>query len=1023
VVQSIIRAALRFRVLLVLVAGVLLALGISRVHSAPADTLPEFGPPVVTIQTEALGLNQAEVEQLITVPMEQDLLNGVKDVDRITSDSVGGTSLIRLVFKRGTDLLRDRQLVQERLTQAYALPSVSKPPQMLQPTSSTGHVMVLSLRSGALSPLQLSVLARWTIRPRLMGIPGVANVSIWGLRDRQLQVLVDPARLAANKVTLGQVISTVGNAQLVSPLSYLNASTPGTGGFVDTPNQRLSIRHILPFGEPKNLGEVPIDRSRDLDVGDVASVVEGHQPMIGDAVVSNGSGLLLAIDKLPGASTLGVTQAVRHAMAELRPGLGSVKIDESVFRPATYVSDSFHNLILALAIAAGLMLLVLVALRRPWRLIVAACASISLSMVIAALLLDLLGYSFSALTFTGLAVALVVVIDAALTDGRRGHQALGFGALIAIVVAAPLFLVHGNTGAFIHSAVLAYLLAVGASLVVALTLTPALRSLLSSFGATRRSPRAAAVAARAGHAYSTCLGQVTRVPRFAALAVCVPGLALLAIAPSLGEPERPAFHDRDVVVSLEGYRDMSLPEIDRIARRTTAALERLPGVRDVAAAVGRAANAGEVEETNSAQLWVSLRDGADYSQTLGQVKSLVSGLPGIAATMDTYESARSGGVFSGPSPSPVIRIYGQDYGVMDRVASEIRRAVLGIPGVHSASSMLPQDEPVLQVQVDLQRARRYGLKPGDVRRQVSTLVSGLTVGNFFEQQKVFDVVVQGTPALRDSLGHIRSLLLDTPWRGHVHLNQLASVQITPYPGDIRHDAVSRFVDVRVGLSGGDSTAVRDAIARRLSALDLPLEYHAELLPTAPAADTSAGRFLSYALAAALVVLLLLQAAAGSWRLAVLVFSTAPLALGGGILVALAMGSLSSLGTAAGLVAVLILTLQRLVAPLTDARELTDDGMGHRDAFAQAVRAGLTPTLVSCATVAAATLPFVVRGTVAGTEILHPLAAVVLGGVLSILLVTVLITPMVCLRLGFGTRPDPGLIPVAGPPPEVSTHEV
>jgi Cu/Ag efflux pump CusA len=1021
--QSIIRGALRFRVLLVLVAAGLLALGVSRVHSAPADTLPEFGPPVVTIQTEALGLNQAEVEQLITVPMEQDLLNGVKDLDRITSDSVGGTSLIRLVFKRGTDLLRDRQLVQERLTQAYALPSVSKPPQMLQPTSSTNRVMVLSLSSGTLSPLNLSILARWTIRPRLIGIPGVANVSIWGLRDRQLQVLVDPARLAANKVTLEQVISTVGNAQLVSPLSYLNASTPGTGGFVDTPNQRLSIRHILPFGEPKKLGEVPVDRSRDLDVGDVATVVEGHQPMIGDAVVSDGQGLLLAIDKLPGASTLGVTQAIRKAMAELRPGLGDVKVDESVFRPATYLSDSIHNLILAVAAAAGLMLLVLVGLRRPWRLIVAAAASICLSMVIAALLLDLLGYSFSSLTLTGLAVALVVVVDAALTDGRRGHQALGFGALVAAVVAVPLFLVRGTTGAFIHSAVLAYLLAIGTSLIVALTLTPALRSLLGSFGRSRRSPRPAAIAARAGQAYAACLRHVTKMPRFAALAVCVPGLMLLAIAPGLGEPQRPAFHDGDVVVSLAGYRDMSLPEIDRIAQRTVTSLERLSGVRDVAAAVGRAANAGEVEQTNSAQLWVSLRDGADYSHTLGEVKSLVSGLPGIAATVQTYESARSSGVFSGPSPSPVVRIYGQDYGVMDRVAGEIRRAVLGIPGVRSANAILPQDEPVLQVQVDLQKARSYGMKPGDVRRQLSTLVSGLTVGNFFEQQKVFDVVVQGTPPLRDSLGHIRTLLLDTPWRGYVHLDQLASVQVTPYPADLRHDAVSRFIDVSVGLDGGDPTAVREAISRRLSALHFPLEYHAELLPAAPAADTSAGRFLSYALAAALGVLLLLQAAAGSWRLAAVVFSTVPLALAGGILVALATGSLDSLGTAAGLMAVLILALQNAVALLTDARELTEDGMGNQNAFVQGALARLVPTFVSCATVAAAALPFVIIGTVPGTEILHPLAAVVLGGVLSVLLVAVVVTPLVCLRLGFGAVRRGGLVPAAGPRREVHPHEV
>src|SRR5436305_2346831 len=355
--------ALRFRLLVVLVAAGVVVFGVARLNSAPADTLPEFTSPVVTIQTESLGLSAAEVEQLITVPMEQDLLNGVKGVETIRSHSVPGLSSIEMVFARGTDLLRDRQLVQERLTQAYVLPNVAKPPQMLQPTSSTNRVMVVGLQSRRLSAIDLSVLARWTVRPRLMGIPGVANVSIWGLRDRQLQVLVNPAELAANKVTLAQVISTAGNAQLVSPLSYLSASTPGTGGFIDTPNQRLSVRHILPFGEPRNLAEVPVDQSRDLDIGDVATVVEGHQPLIGDAVFagyaggsagpgggggppasggpsgSGGAGLLVAIDKLPGASTLGVTHAVEQALAELRPGLSGVTVDASVFRPATYVRD------------------------------------------------------------------------------------------------------------------------------------------------------------------------------------------------------------------------------------------------------------------------------------------------------------------------------------------------------------------------------------------------------------------------------------------------------------------------------------------------------------------------------------------------------------------------------------------------------------------------------------------------------------------------------------------------------------
>ncbi len=252
-IRGIVRWSLSFRFLVIVIAAVLMVFGITQIRNMPVDVLPEFAPPYVEIQTEALGLSAEEVEQLITVPLEQDLLNGVAWLDVIRSESLPGLSSIVLVFEPGTDLMRARQMVAERMTQAFALPHVSKPPTMLQPLSSTSRVMMIGLSSKDLSLIQMGVLARWTIAPRLMGVPGVANVAIWGQRDRQLQVQVDPKRLQDNKVSLQQVLETTGNALWVSSLSFVEASTPGTGGFIDTPNQRLGIRHILPIviaGEP-----------------------------------------------------------------------------------------------------------------------------------------------------------------------------------------------------------------------------------------------------------------------------------------------------------------------------------------------------------------------------------------------------------------------------------------------------------------------------------------------------------------------------------------------------------------------------------------------------------------------------------------------------------------------------------------------------------------------------------------------------------------------------------------------------
>src|SRR5919197_1693443 len=382
----IIGTSLRFRLVVVGLAAAVIALGVTQLPKAPVDVLPEFTPPYVEIQTEALGLSANEVEQLITVPLEADLLNGVEGVDVIRSESVPGLSSIVMVFESGTDVYRARQLVEERLTQvgAAAFPNVSKPPTLLQPLSSSSRVLMIGLSSKDLSPIEQSVIARWTMRPRLMGVPGVANVAIWGMRDQQLQVQVDPERLQHRHVTLAQVVKTAGNAQVASPLSFLEASTPGTGGFIETPQQRLQVRNVFDnIASARKLGEVPVEGTGGrLRLTDVARVVEDHQPLIGNAVVGDSEGLVLVVEKFPGANTLEVTEGVEDALEKLRPGLSGMRADTSVFRPATYIEDALGNLRLALVI-------------------------------------DLLGQTFNAISFAGLAVALALVVDDAVAGAEH----------------------------------------------------------------------------------------------------------------------------------------------------------------------------------------------------------------------------------------------------------------------------------------------------------------------------------------------------------------------------------------------------------------------------------------------------------------------------------------------------------------------------------------------------------------------------------------------------------------------------
>jgi Cu/Ag efflux pump CusA len=359
---------MKFRLLILAAAIGILAIGVVQLRGTSLEVLPEFSPTYAEIQTEALGLSAEEVEQLITVPLEQDLLNGVEGVDVIRSESLPGLSSIVLVFEPGTDIYRGRQLIEERLTQAHALPNVSKPPTLLQPLSSANRVVMIGMSTTELTPIEQSVIARWTVRPRLMGVPGVANVSIWGLRDQQLQVQVDPQVLQDRNVTLNQVINTAGNAQVVSPLTFLEASTPGSGGFIETPQQRLQVRHLLEkLTDPAEVAKVPVEGAGNLTLGDVAQVKVDHQPLIGDAVVNGGPGLIMVVEKFPGANTAEVTKGVEDALEALRPGLTGINTDTSWFAPSDYLGVAADNLGLAIALSAGLLLLTLLPLARSDR--------------------------------------------------------------------------------------------------------------------------------------------------------------------------------------------------------------------------------------------------------------------------------------------------------------------------------------------------------------------------------------------------------------------------------------------------------------------------------------------------------------------------------------------------------------------------------------------------------------------------------------------------------------------------------
>jgi Cu/Ag efflux pump CusA len=1029
--HAILECSVRFRLLVAAVAAALLFVGGSQLRKMPVEVLPDFTPTTVEVQTEALGLSAPEVEQLITVPIEQDLLNGVAFLKDIQSESVPGLSRILMIFQPGTSVFKARQVVAERLTQTAALPQVSKPPRMLQPLSSTNRVLLVGMTSRNLSLLQMGVLARWTIAPRLVGLPGVANVAVWGQEDRQLQVQVDPQRLRAKGVGLDELIETTANALWVSPLTFVEASTPGTGGFVETGNQRLGIQHESPITTAADLAKVRIEGTRrDLVLGDVADVIENHQPLIGDAVVNGKPGLLLVVQRFPGTNLLSVTKTVERALHQMQPGLNGIEFDTGVYRPASYVESSIDNLRLALWIGFGLLAAVLAACFFRLRTALVSLVVIPLSVVTAVLVLWAFGSTMNAIVVAGLVAALLLVIDDAVVTvervaGRLRRQAddgaaeppsrvvvdavaeagrpLLYATLIVGLAVVPFFFLERLSGAFFPDLAAAYLVALLSSLAVALTVTPALAALL--LARAKRRNGASPLSSRLAEPYERALGWFLARSRLAYVALG--GLLVLAAvsAPFLHQSLLPRFKESQLLIPWNGPPGTSLPEMNRITTRASRELASIPGVRDVGGHVGRAVTGDQIVGANSGELWVNVDPHADYDQTVAAVRRVVAGYPGLSHEVETYSGSQVQAALGGRSDDVVTRIYGENLQTLGAQAERVRTLMSGVDGIRGAHVVFSPEQPTLRVRVDLAKADRYGIKPGDVRRAATTLLSGLVVGSLFEQEKVFDVVVWGTPQVRNSLTSVRRLLIATPKGGYVRLGQVASVRIAPSPEVIRRQAVSRYVDVGASVSGRGRDAVVRDVQSRLRTLRFPIAYHAEVLA---AERQPTWRLVSIAVAAIVGMFLLLQAFFTSWRLAALSLLALPIGAAGGLAAALVAGDALSFGSYIALFAAAAFAVRCGILLFARFRQLEQD---EGEAFgAGLVLRGAGERLAPVATTAVAAcaflLPLLVMGNRPGLELVDPLAVVLVGGLVTTVPYALFVLPALYLRFAAGTATAP-----------------
>ena len=1036
------RLVVQFRLLVLAMAVGILGFGLTTLPNMPVDEFPEFAPPQVEIQTEALGLSASEVEQLITSPMEADLLNGVAWVEAIRSKSVPGLSSIQMVFKPGTDLFRARQLVSERLTQARALPNVSAAPVLMQPLSSTSRVMMIRLTSKDMSAIDMSVLARWTMKPGLLAVPGVANVAIWGQRDQQLQVLVDPVQLAAKGVTLDEVIKTTGNSVWVSPLSYLEASTPGTGGFFETGHQRIGVQHVLPITTPQDLGQIPLDSpAGNLLLKDVATVQMDHQPLIGDALLSKEAELLLVVEKFPETNTMDVTRGVEEALRALQPGLPGMQVDTTVYRQASFIVEEIGAVGAALLITLLLIVAMFWAFFRSWHAAVISLFTIPVALIAAALVLHLRGAGMNTMVFAGMVLALAVIVGDVAEDLngvvaagkaaakrvgeprdkqlsavlipealRAGRTPILYSLLIMALATMPVLFIAGENGALFGPLVLSYLLALVASMIVALAATAALAFVLP--GASSAPPERRSLKWLEDR-YGLLLARLRGKARWVFAASAVVALAGLALVPQLAanHPGVPVLADKTLVVHWSSIAGTSDQEMSRITESAAGELRSLPGVANVGGHVGRAITSDQAGDVSSGELWVSVASDASIADTSAAVEQVIAGYPGLTSKVSTYPQERIDEIRDAADSGFAVRIYGLDTAILRQKAGEVQRILERTAGVFNAHVDAPVEQPIAEVKVDLAAAQKAGIAPGDVRRAAAALVQGIEVGNLYEQQKVFSVVVKGAASTRNSLDSVRDLIIDTPSGGHARLGDVAQVTMVGNESVILHDDTSRRVDVKADIQGRPLSEIQHDIDASLQQMQFPISYHAEILTKYAQQQSNFQWLWLLAAIAAAGILVLLQTASGSWRLAAPLFLGLILALSGGVLVAAATGAVNSLIALVAFAVVLGVAARGTLLMTGHVRRLRAKGSAAPSPalVVRAARERLGPTLMSAAMTGLALLPLVLFGGVVGTEIILPLAVIIWGGLLTSTLSTLFVVPAVLIRFApkLALRPGTG----------------
>jgi CzcA family heavy metal efflux pump len=1012
---SIVRGSLAHPRIVTALSLLVALLGVAALLSARFDVFPDFAPPHVLVQAEAPGMDAAQVESRVTRPLEN-LLAGAENVEVVRSTSSQGLAAIQVVFGRGSNPYLQRQVITERLADASTLlPAATGPPLLSPLSSSMEYLLHFGFTSDRLSPLELRDLVRWIIKPQILAVPGVAQAQIFGGEVRERQLWVDPLRLNAAGVTLEELCEA----------ARRGTQTSG-GGYLETATQRIVLQAQAPAVSPEALAQALVTSHDGVPVriGDLAEVRDGAAPRIGDAMIGGRPGILVETSTQYGANTLDVTRALERRLETLVPELAQrgVEYHPALLRPASFIESAIAKLRNSLAVGALLVVVLLLLVLRDWRGALISFGAIPVSLLATVWLLGIGGLSLNTMSLGGLVVALGVVVDDAVIDvenitrrRRVAGSAADLGALLleaslevrrpvfyataAVAVAfLPIVMLSGLQGAFFRPLATAFLLAVGLSLLVAMSATPALCALLMRGHSPREEPP---WLRRAKRWQQQAIGRLARHAPLVLAGILVSGLAGLALLPILGARLLPDFRENYLIAHASLRPGISLEETSRVGSRIAARLAAIPGVRSVAEQIGRAENGQDPDAPNKSEFEIQLDPGRKLTteQLEAQVREVFDQFPNQLVEIYSVLAERIGETLSGEVAPFFVSVFGADLDVDDRVAGEIAALLRSRPESGTVRLEVPPRQPELDVQLLPGRLSLYGLQAADVFGALSAAYHGTVVSQLNQADRSVPVVVR-IAAAGATPEEVRELRLRARDGSLVPLAAVATLTMVSARSLIQHEDGLRRQVVVASPTTSDQAGYARAARRAIAAhVKLPPGVYLRYGGTAPAQAAAARELLWHSSAALVLIVLLLALAFGQGRHVLLVLAALPSTLIGGVLaVALAGGTLS-LGAMVGFVALFGMAARNTILLISHYEHLmTVEAQSW--GLATAMRGAeerLTPVLLTALLTALALLPVALQSREPGHEIEGPMAVVILGGLVSSTFVSLVLVPPLAAR--------------------------